>query len=132
MLGGEVLLISCWKSDLISSLNFQDVKKFDPRKSLAEKRKAEQQKKAEEAKKEGTPEKTDKANVKISQKSIDRLSAPKQVKVKIETPTKPEPTKTPNVSNLYIDKLEMSIKITWKIRMHMSAWNDTIHVLMFN
>lgn len=68
-------------------------KKFDPRILLAEKRKAEQQKKAEEAKREGSPEKTDKSKMKISQSSIDRLSAPKQVKVKEETPTKPEPVK---------------------------------------
>jgi hypothetical protein len=99
---------------LCASLNLQDVKKFDPRKSLAEKRKAEQQKKAEEAKKEGTPEKSDKPNVKISQKSIDRLSAPKQVKVKIEMPTKPEPTKTPNVSNLIIDLSRNVYKNTLK------------------
>ncbi|XP_052103027.1 histone-lysine N-methyltransferase, H3 lysine-79 specific-like isoform X9 [Mytilus californianus] len=72
-------------------------KKFDPRILLAEKRKAEQQKKAEEAKREGSPEKTDKSKMKISQSSIDRLSAPKQVKVKEETPTKPEPVKATHV-----------------------------------
>ncbi|XP_063403655.1 MAP7 domain-containing protein 2-like isoform X8 [Mytilus trossulus] len=71
-----------------------DKKKFDPRILLAEKRKAEQQKKAEEAKREGSPEKTDKSKMKMSQSSIDRLSAPKQVKVKEDTPTKQEPVKT--------------------------------------
>ncbi|XP_071134552.1 ensconsin-like isoform X46 [Mytilus edulis] len=70
-----------------------DKKKFDPRILLAEKRKAEQQKKAEEAKREGSPEKTDKSKMKMSQSSIDRLSAPKQVKVKEDTPTKQEPVK---------------------------------------
>ncbi|CAG2193867.1 unnamed protein product [Mytilus edulis] len=74
-----------------------DKKKFDPRILLAEKRKAEQQKKAEEAKREGSPEKTDKSKMKMSQSSIDRLSAPKQVKVKEDTPTKQEPVKATHV-----------------------------------
>lgn len=79
---------------------------------MAEKRKAEQQKKAEEAKREGSPEKTDKSKMKMSQSSIDRLSAPKQVKVKEDTPTKQEPVKATHVSiTVGLDIVSLLVKV---------------------